>query len=63
MCSDCPFLPYCGADPVFHRATLGDSVGHKAFSAFCKKQMAVLRHVIGLLESNEQARATLLGWI
>lgn len=29
MCSDCAFLPYCGADPVFHRATQGDIVGHK----------------------------------
>lgn len=62
MCSDCAFLPLCGADPVFHRATQGDSVGHKAFSAFCKKQMAVLRHVITLLEDDQPARETLLGW-
>jgi His-Xaa-Ser system radical SAM maturase HxsB len=63
MCSDCAFLPYCGADPVFHRATLGDAVGHKAFSAFCKKQMGVLRHLIGLLESDAHAREILLGWL
>jgi uncharacterized protein len=63
MCSDCPFLPYCGADPVFHRVTQGDPVGHKAFSDFCKKQMATLRHVIGLLESDAAARQALLRWI
>lgn len=63
MCSDCAFLPLCGADPVFHRATQGDAVGHKAFSAFCKKQMAVLRHLITLLEDDPSARETLLGWL
>src|SRR3569832_505954 len=60
MCSDCAFLPYCGSDPVFHRATQHDVVGHKAFSAFCKKQMAVLRHVIALLEDDPEARWILL---
>jgi His-Xaa-Ser system radical SAM maturase HxsB len=62
MCSDCPFLPYCGADPVFHKATQGDTLGHKAFSDFCKKQMGVFRHVIGLLEDDPVARALLLDW-
>ena len=38
-CNDCAFLPYCGSDPVLHRATQGDTIGHKAFSAFCSKQI------------------------
>ena len=63
MCTDCAFLPYCGSDPVFHKATHGDVVGHKAFSAFCKRQMAVLRHLIELLESDESSRDILLGWV
>jgi sulfatase maturation enzyme AslB (radical SAM superfamily) len=63
MCSDCAFLPYCGADPVFHKATQSDPVGHKAFSGFCSKQMAVLRHIIGLLEYDPVARETLLSWV
>lgn len=63
MCTDCPFLPYCGADPVFHRATQGDAVGHKAFSSFCSKQMGVLRHLIGLLENDAGAREILLQWV
>lgn len=62
MCSDCAFLPYCGADPVFHQATQGDVVGHKAFSAFCKRQMGVLRHLISLLEDDAHAREILMGW-
>ena len=62
MCADCAFLPYCGADPVFHRATQGDLVGHKAFSAFCAKQMGALRHVIDLFERDSDVRALMLGW-
>ena len=61
MC--CAFLPYCGADPVFHKATQGDVVGHKAFSAFCKRQMALLRHLISLLEDDAGSREILLGWV
>jgi uncharacterized protein len=63
MCTDCAFLPYCGADPVFHKATQQDAVGHKALSAFCAKQMSVVRHIISLLEDNPKARRTMLGWI
>ena len=63
MCSDCAFLAYCGADPVFHKATQGDPVGHKAFSAFCRKQMAVLRHAIELLEDDPEAKEILMQWL
>jgi sulfatase maturation enzyme AslB (radical SAM superfamily) len=63
QCSDCVFLPYCGADPVFHVATQGDAVGHKARSTFCEKQMAVLRHLVALLEDDPEAREVLLGWL
>jgi His-Xaa-Ser system radical SAM maturase HxsB len=63
MCSDCAFLPHCGADPVFHKATQKDAVGHKAFSTFCKKQMGTMRHLIGLLERNPRERETLMGWL
>ncbi|HEX3474901.1 MAG TPA: His-Xaa-Ser system radical SAM maturase HxsB [Kofleriaceae bacterium] len=63
MCSDCGFLPWCGADPAFHRATQRDAVGHKAFSAFCAKQMAVLRHLVTLLEDDPEARRVLMSWV
>ncbi|HEY5956310.1 MAG TPA: hypothetical protein VIV60_07150, partial [Polyangiaceae bacterium] len=63
QCSDCAFLPYCGADPVFHHATQGDLVGHKARSEFCEKQTGVIRHLIALLEDDAEARRILLTWI
>lgn len=63
MCTDCAFLPYCGADPVFHQATQGDRVGHKAFSDFCKKQMAVLRHLITKTQDDPFARSIFEGWV
>lgn len=63
MCTDCPYLPYCGADPVGHKATLGDTLGHKAFSAFCKKQVGVVEHILLLLEDDPEARRILLGWV
>ena len=46
MCSDCAFEPYCGADPVFHRATQGDFVGKKPMSAFCIRNMAIFRRLV-----------------
>jgi His-Xaa-Ser system radical SAM maturase HxsB len=63
MCTDCPFLPYCGADPVYHQATQQDVVGHKALSDFCKKQMGVLRHLIRTLEDDPPARDILMTWV
>lgn len=63
QCSDCAFLPYCGADPVFHHATQRDPVGHKAWSEFCVKQTGVLRHLVTLLEDDAEARQILLSWI
>jgi uncharacterized protein len=41
MCTTCAFEPYCGADPVFHHATTGDFVGHKALSAFCRRNTGI----------------------
>ena len=46
MCTDCAFEPYCGADPVFHHATMDDFVGHKAISAFCQRNMGVFTAIL-----------------
>ena len=59
MCVDCGFQPYCGSDPVYHHATQGDVVGFKPSSDFCRKNMAVMRHLIRLLEDDEQAASVL----
>jgi uncharacterized protein len=52
-CTDCAFLPYCGADPVFHHRTQGDVMGHRPTSAFCLKNMSILRHLFDLLRSED----------
>lgn len=63
QCSECAFQPYCGSDPIYHYATQGDVIGHKALSGFCEKSMAILKHLITLLEDNPDARKVLLRWI
>lgn len=52
-CSECAFAPYCGADPIFHWATQRDPVGHRPTSAFCGRNMAIFRHLFGLLRRRD----------
>lgn len=63
MCVDCGFQPYCGSDPVYHHATQGDAVGFKPSSDFCRRNMEVMRHLIRLLEDDEQAASVLQSWL
>jgi uncharacterized protein len=63
MCSDCAFQPYCGADPVFHHATQGDFIGRKPVSAFCRRNMAIIRRLMELIRSDEETRRILMRWI
>src|SRR6202020_28679 len=46
MCTTCAFEPYCGADPVFHYATMNDFVGQKATSSFCQRNMGVFTAIL-----------------
>ena len=62
MCVDCGFQPICGSDPVYHHATRGDAVGFKPSSDFCRRNMAIMRHLILLLEDDRAAAAVLEGW-
>jgi His-Xaa-Ser system radical SAM maturase HxsB len=62
MCADCGVQPYCGSDPVHHHTTQGDWVGFKPTSDFCKKNMGVIRHLIGLLEDDPRAASVLRSW-
>lgn len=63
-CSDCAFVPYCGADPVEHYARQGDPIGHRAFSSFCKKNMGLLKHLFGLLrDGDDDVQRVLLSWL
>jgi MoaA/NifB/PqqE/SkfB family radical SAM enzyme len=62
MCSDCAFESYCGSDPVYHYATSGDFLGRKSESDFCRRNMAIFKHLIELYETDELARQTFLSW-
>jgi His-Xaa-Ser system radical SAM maturase HxsB len=63
-CVDCAFQPYCGADPVFHHATQGDMFGHRPTSAFCHRNMEVIKHLFDLLANGDVAtKRILLGWV
>jgi uncharacterized protein len=52
-CAECAFQTYCGADPVFHYATQGDPIGHRPTSAFCHKNMSIIRHLFSLLATED----------
>jgi uncharacterized protein len=62
MCSDCAFEPFCGSEPVYHYATQGDFVGKKPLSDFCKRNMAIFRHLIELMESSPGIKQTFQSW-
>ncbi len=63
-CNDCAFQTYCGADPVFHYATQGDLIGHRPTSAFCKRNMAIIRYLFSLLATeDEELYRILFSWI
>lgn len=63
-CSDCAYLPYCGADPVQSLAVEGDPVGHRAFSSHCKRHMGmfdtIFRHLAGGCPTTMR---TFLAWV
>jgi His-Xaa-Ser system radical SAM maturase HxsB len=62
MCHDCAFEPFCGADPVFHWALYKDHVGKKPESEFCRRNMAIFRHLIALMESDPFVKRLFLKW-
>jgi His-Xaa-Ser system radical SAM maturase HxsB len=62
MCSTCAFEPFCGADPVFHHTTTGDVVGHKAVSAFCRRNTGIFTLLLRRYRDDPQARTLLSAW-
>lgn len=53
-CSDCALQPYCGADPVFNYATQGDIYGHRPTSEFCRRNMAIIKHLFQLIAAQDK---------
>ena len=62
MCTTCAFEPYCGADPVFHHATMGDFTGHKALSAFCQRNMGVFTLLLRKMRDDPYFRDLMWQW-
>lgn len=62
-CSECAFQPWCGSNPVGHHATQGDIVGHKPSSSFCRRSMAIFRHLVTLLEDDPGVASILRSWV
>ena len=62
-CSDCAFLPWCGADPVHHYATTGDLVPHIPTSDFHEKNFFLMKHLLHLYETDAAARRTFRSWL
>lgn len=60
-CDLCAFEPWCGSDPVFHHATMRDSVGHKTFSAFCRRNTGIFTHLLDVMD-DDFARELLWKW-
>jgi len=63
-CSDCVYVPYCGADPIRHYRTQGDLIGHRPSSSFCQKQTAIFGILFDLLDgASAETQNILLGWL
>lgn len=53
-CSYCAFQPYCGADPVRNYSEQGDIIGHRPSSEVCKKNKAIIKYLLELIEKNDE---------
>lgn len=62
-CADCAFQAYCGADPVFNHATQGDMVGYRPTSVFCQKNMAIIQHLLLLMDGDRRIKNIFNNWV
>ena len=62
LCEECAFEDYCGADPVYHYATQGDIIGHKARSGFCSKNMSIFRFLLDLIDKDPETYKIFRRW-
>jgi His-Xaa-Ser system radical SAM maturase HxsB len=62
-CRDCAFVPFCGADPVYHAAAQGDPVGDRATSEFCRKHLGLFHSLFRrIAEADAETMRTFLAW-
>jgi His-Xaa-Ser system radical SAM maturase HxsB len=50
-CSECAYVPLCGADPIDHYARQQDTIGHRPTSSFCTRQMGLFDLLVEQLET------------
>jgi hypothetical protein len=63
QCSDCVFLPFCGADPIDSHARQQDEIGHRPSSEFCKRQMRFFEFIFERWDrASAQERAVMRSW-
>jgi len=61
-CADCGLQAYCGTDVVRNWAQTRDLEGHRPTSSYCKTNMAIITHLLELLDSDPQAAKILRNW-
>ncbi|MCK1441487.1 His-Xaa-Ser system radical SAM maturase HxsB [Bradyrhizobium sp. 48] len=61
-CSTCVYESHCGADPAYHHATQGDTLGIKPLSAFCARQKGIIGLLLDILENSPEDAAILRRW-
>jgi len=52
-CSDCAFMPYCGADPIRNYLETGSVYGKRPGYPFCAKNKAIFHHLFDLILKND----------
>ena len=63
-CSDCAFLPFCGADPVNNYTTQGNIFGQRPTSDRCKKQMEITKYLLAKIRSKDSdVMRIFMAWI
>ncbi len=59
-CSDCAYVPLCGADPVEHYARQKSTVGHRPTSDFCQRNMGLFDFLLERFEKGTVADQRLM---
>lgn len=63
-CSDCVFMPYCGADPIRNYLETGSVYGKRPGYPFCIKHKAIFSHLFDLILKNDSKVMNVLwSWI
>jgi His-Xaa-Ser system radical SAM maturase HxsB len=62
-CRDCAFVPFCGADPVYHAAIQRDPVGRRETSEFCARHKGLFDLLFRrIADGDPEDMKTFLAW-